>query len=221
MNAQDLNSLEQLDRLLADGKVSEEDYETLRSAMEKKETEETRSETAPVRPRLRRSMKNRQLGGVCAGIAEHLGVDPNLVRIGTVILFLLTGGVAVIAYIILLFVLPMDTKKREVSTRIVSLMLVGLWVTHTAFLLYVAPRFLKSIYDPGAPYSESMMFAEILHDLFTPLPSLVVQAGALGLLLLVYAKLPKGSSARTVIRVGALTLFALLMVFYVVALGLG
>ena len=38
--------------------------------------------------RITRSSTNRMLGGVCAGLANYLGVDPTLVRIGFVLLTL-------------------------------------------------------------------------------------------------------------------------------------
>lgn len=46
---------------------------------------------------LRRSDRNRKLFGVCGGLAEHLGVDPLLVRIGFVFLAL-AGGPGLLAY---------------------------------------------------------------------------------------------------------------------------
>ena len=54
--------------------------------------------------RLTRSETDRKLGGVCGGIAAHLGLDPTLVRVGAVVAGLMGGGV--IAYIVLWIVLP-------------------------------------------------------------------------------------------------------------------
>jgi phage shock protein C len=48
--------------------------------------------------RLRRSRTDRMLGGVCGGIAESLGVDAALVRIGLVTLTVLGVGSGVILY---------------------------------------------------------------------------------------------------------------------------
>ncbi|MGE3285824.1 MAG: PspC domain-containing protein [Pseudonocardia sp.] len=54
---------------------------------------------------LRRS-SNRLLGGVCAGLAERLGVDPLLVRIAVVVLGLFSWGIALLAYVIAWVVIP-------------------------------------------------------------------------------------------------------------------
>ncbi|MCW2717901.1 PspC domain-containing protein [Pseudonocardia sp.] len=55
---------------------------------------------------LRRSRADQVLGGVCAGIAIRLGVDPILVRIAAVAAALVSGGVAVVAYLLAWIVLP-------------------------------------------------------------------------------------------------------------------
>lgn len=49
--------------------------------------------------RLYRSETNQMLCGVCAGIAEYLGIDPTLVRLAWV-LFCALGGSGVLAYIL-------------------------------------------------------------------------------------------------------------------------
>ena len=46
-----------------------------------------------------------QLEGVCGGIAEYIGVDPVFVRLAFVI-GALAGGVFVLAYLILMFIMP-------------------------------------------------------------------------------------------------------------------
>ena len=55
--------------------------------------------------RLCRSRQNRQLAGVCGGIAEYLGWDPTLVRVAWIILTLL-GGSGILIYLILWLVMP-------------------------------------------------------------------------------------------------------------------
>jgi phage shock protein PspC (stress-responsive transcriptional regulator) len=52
--------------------------------------------------RLERSKSNRIVGGVCAGVANYLNMDPTLVRVLTVVISLFTG-VPVILYIVALF----------------------------------------------------------------------------------------------------------------------
>jgi phage shock protein C len=48
--------------------------------------------------RLRRSRTDRMLGGVCGGLAESLGVDAALLRIGLVALTALGAGSGVVLY---------------------------------------------------------------------------------------------------------------------------
>jgi phage shock protein C len=55
---------------------------------------------------LRRSRSDRMLGGVCAGIARYLGVDPVAVRVGYAIVALVSGGLAVLAYPVLWILMP-------------------------------------------------------------------------------------------------------------------
>ena len=56
--------------------------------------------------RLYRSSKDKVLGGVCGGIAEYLNVDPVIVRLGWVLLTLLSMGLGIIGYIIAWIIIP-------------------------------------------------------------------------------------------------------------------
>jgi phage shock protein PspC (stress-responsive transcriptional regulator) len=58
-------------------------------------------------PRLfRRSRTDRMLGGVCGGLAESLGVDAALLRIGLVAATLLGFGAGAVIYIVCWLVVP-------------------------------------------------------------------------------------------------------------------
>lgn len=57
--------------------------------------------------RLSRCRHDRILAGVAAGMAEYLGLDPTVVRI-LWILSTLFGGVTILLYIILAFVMPLE-----------------------------------------------------------------------------------------------------------------
>lgn len=48
---------------------------------------------------------NNMIGGVCAGIAEYLGLDPTIVRIVWVLL-LFFAGFGILLYLILWIVMP-------------------------------------------------------------------------------------------------------------------
>jgi len=59
-----------------------------------------------VTDRLYRSRDDRMLTGVAGGVADSLDTDPSLVRIVWVVLAFLTGGIAVIVYIVMAIVVP-------------------------------------------------------------------------------------------------------------------
>ena len=75
------------------------------------------SSSYPPQPprKLERSKSNRVLGGVCAGVATYLNMDPTLVRVLTVVISLFTG-VPVILYIIALFVIPEEGSQPATPT---------------------------------------------------------------------------------------------------------
>ena len=77
--------------------AEEDDTETLRA-------EETEEQEAP-KPRLHRSRTNRQVAGVCGGIAEYLHADPSIVRLVTIVL-MFGWGSGLLAYLICALVLP-------------------------------------------------------------------------------------------------------------------
>jgi phage shock protein C len=55
--------------------------------------------------------RNGMIAGVCAGIAEYFNLDPTAVRIGYVLLSLLSVGFpGLIAYIILWFIMPEESS---------------------------------------------------------------------------------------------------------------
>jgi phage shock protein C len=59
-----------------------------------------------VNDRLYRSRDDRMIAGVAAGLADQLGLDPSLVRVGWVILAIVTGGLLALAYLVMMFVVP-------------------------------------------------------------------------------------------------------------------
>ncbi len=63
--------------------------------------------------RLLKSTKDKKIEGVCAGLADYFGLDPTLVRVGFVVLVLLSGIFpGVILYIVLAVIMPKDTAAR-------------------------------------------------------------------------------------------------------------
>lgn len=66
--------------------------------------------------RLYRSRKQRQVAGVCGGIADYLSIDPTLVRLVWVILALI-GGPGVVLYIILAVIVPEEPEFVQTSAE--------------------------------------------------------------------------------------------------------
>lgn len=60
--------------------------------------------------RLTRSRKDRMVGGVASGIGEYLNVDPIIIRI-LFIFLAFVGGSGIVAYIVLLFIMPEDNSS--------------------------------------------------------------------------------------------------------------
>lgn len=57
--------------------------------------------------RLERSTTNKVVAGVCGGIAEYLQVDATLVRVFFVVGTILTGGLGLLGYIVLVVLVPL------------------------------------------------------------------------------------------------------------------
>lgn len=60
--------------------------------------------------RFYRSRNDKQLGGVCGGLAEYFELDPSLLRIAAILL-LFVGGTGLLAYLVAWVVIPMDTNN--------------------------------------------------------------------------------------------------------------
>ncbi len=80
--------------------------------------------------RVARSLIDRVLGGVCGGLSAYLGINAWWARVLTVLLTVLTGGVAAVLYLILWWTLPADlTPGQAVPGRdLGKLLLVGLLI---------------------------------------------------------------------------------------------
>jgi phage shock protein C len=56
--------------------------------------------------KLTRSVNNRIVGGVCAGIAEYIGADPTAIRVLFAIGVVFTAGAGLLAYLACWFIMP-------------------------------------------------------------------------------------------------------------------
>ena len=57
--------------------------------------------------RLYRSRKDQMLGGVCAGLGDFVSLDPTIVRLIFVVLFL-SGSLGFWIYLVMLIVIPLE-----------------------------------------------------------------------------------------------------------------
>ncbi len=82
-------------------------------------SETSSGQSAPAPPpevrRLHRSIHGRKLFGVCGGLAEYFNVDPAIVRIVFIIAALASGGIVLLAYIIMAIILPKQVPTFRTS----------------------------------------------------------------------------------------------------------
>ena len=55
---------------------------------------------------LKRSRTDRMVAGVCGGIGEYLGIDPNVIRLVWVIITIFSFGTGVLAYLLAWLIIP-------------------------------------------------------------------------------------------------------------------
>jgi len=68
--------------------------------------------------RLYRSRRDRKIAGICAGLAEYLGVDPVLMRVAWVIFAFLSAGIAVLLYLVLILVIPDENELPRSNVQV-------------------------------------------------------------------------------------------------------
>lgn len=64
--------------------------------------------------RLYRSRKRQLIGGVCAGLADRLGVDVNLVRLGFAV-FTIFFGVGLLIYLAAWVIVPEEGEDSSIA----------------------------------------------------------------------------------------------------------
>jgi len=75
---------------------------------------ETKNTSTTKTDRFYKSRKNRMIDGVCAGLADYLGVDATLVRV-LWFLSILVNGVGVIAYIVAAVIVPVNPAHKDLK----------------------------------------------------------------------------------------------------------
>jgi phage shock protein PspC (stress-responsive transcriptional regulator) len=66
--------------------------------------------------RLYRSKKDRILGGVCAGLGEHLEVDPTVIRLIWAVVTVLSFGTGIIVYVLAWIIIPESGAESELPS---------------------------------------------------------------------------------------------------------
>ncbi|HVB41760.1 MAG TPA: PspC domain-containing protein [Streptosporangiaceae bacterium] len=67
-----------------------------------------------------RSRDNRIIAGVCAGVADYLGMDVNLLRVLVAVVTLFTMGTGILAYLVAWAVIPEEGHKTSIAEDLVS-----------------------------------------------------------------------------------------------------
>ncbi|MBQ4346872.1 MAG: PspC domain-containing protein [Firmicutes bacterium] len=64
-----------------------------------------------------RSVSQRKVCGVCAGIAEFLGIDPTIIRVVWIALSIFNIFLSLVFYFLLVLVIPRDEGYIDTSFR--------------------------------------------------------------------------------------------------------
>ncbi len=119
MESSSATSQEKLERMLADGKISQADYERLIKAMSPLPKEADLSESAEAKPRkILKSWEKGQIGGICAGFAAYSGIDAGIARVIVILAFLFLlawdglGLLLIPLYFVLCSATPWDEPEK-------------------------------------------------------------------------------------------------------------
>jgi phage shock protein PspC (stress-responsive transcriptional regulator) len=84
------------------------------------DTTQTQTPVGPsARPPLSRAYQGRMLAGVCAGLADYLGIDVTLVRIAFVVLTFIGGG-GIVAYLACLLLIPEEGSDQSIASSLLD-----------------------------------------------------------------------------------------------------
>ena len=65
--------------------------------------------------RLERPRAGRMATGVCAGLGDYLGVDPNIVRLIWAVATLISAGAGAVAYLVAWLVIPEEGQSQSIA----------------------------------------------------------------------------------------------------------
>jgi phage shock protein C len=69
---------------------------------------------------LLRRRDGRMLAGVCAGVADYLGLDVTLVRVIWAVVSVITGGAGVLAYLAAWLIVPDEDQQSSIAENVVG-----------------------------------------------------------------------------------------------------
>jgi phage shock protein C len=94
--------------------------DTTQSDTTQSDTTQSQTPPGPVgRPPLRRAYQGRMLAGVCAGIADYLGVDTTIVRVAFAV-FTFLGGAGIPAYLACLLLIPEEGSDQSIASSLLD-----------------------------------------------------------------------------------------------------
>jgi len=67
-----------------------------------------------------RRRDNRIVAGVCAGLADYVGMDVNLLRVLVAVVSLFTVGTGVLAYLVAWIVIPEEGQKTSIVENMIN-----------------------------------------------------------------------------------------------------
>ena len=68
--------------------------------------------------RLYKSSGDKMISGVSGGMAEYFGIDPVFVRLGWIASVFLTGGISILIYIAMIFVVPKRAYNHTATSDV-------------------------------------------------------------------------------------------------------
>jgi phage shock protein C len=68
---------------------------------------------------LRRAVNGRMVAGVCAGIADYLGVDVTIIRVAFAV-FTFLGGAGIPAYLACLLLIPEEGRDQSIAGDLIN-----------------------------------------------------------------------------------------------------
>ncbi len=71
--------------------------------------------------RLFRSRADRKLAGISGGMGSYLDCDSTLIRVGWVLATFVSGGLAILAYLVLIFIIPNEGKATQGQAHAVQM----------------------------------------------------------------------------------------------------